>query len=178
MDRQKQTWLWINIIGGILVLGSYALGLAAHPGQANALWGNVPQFIRAISTITMLPAALGYLAYSIYLIFVLDLETATINVGAGFKAFNLLYLLVLLPSALWMPLTFAYLANPLPILWLADRLVLAVVGLAGLGILSALMSIQPRKPIWAFRAAIVGCIFFCVQTAVMDALIWSNLFLK
>jgi hypothetical protein len=177
MDRIKKTLLWINIIGGILVPGSYAWGLVTHPGQANALWGNVPQLWRTLSTAAMLPAALGYLVFTGYLLFVLDPGSARINVGAGFKAFNLLYLLILIPSALWMPLTWAYLANPLPVLWLADRLALLLVGLAGLGMLSALMSIQPRKPAWIFWAAVVGCVLFCIQTAFMDALIWGNMFL-
>jgi hypothetical protein len=125
----------------------------------------------------MFLAALGYFAFTTFLIFVLDLETAQIKIQAGFKAFNVLYAAILIPSALWMPLTFAYLAHPGNLLWLADRLVLSIVGLAALGMLSALLNIQPRKPAWFFWLAFTGSAFLTIQTALLDALIWTNYFL-
>ena len=125
----------------------------------------------------MLPAALGYIAYTLFLLLSPDLETSLLKHPAWFKAFNILYILILIPSALWMPLTFSYLAHPNPIVWLAVRLILDMVGLAGLGMLFALLRIQPRKPAWAFWLACMGCVFFCIQTVVMDAMLWSNLFL-
>ena len=177
MDSRKKTLLLINIIGGAAVLGSYAWGLATHPGQGNALWGAVPQILREISTVTMLLAAAGWLIFYIFLLFKVDLDTVRINLGAGFKAFSVLSLAVLLPSALWMPVTFAYIAHPSTLIWMVDRLVLILVGLASLGLLSALMNIQPRKPALFFWLAFGGCALLCIQTALMDALIWANFFL-
>ena len=177
MHPQKKVMLWINILGGIAVLGSYAWGLAIHPGSGDSLWGGVPQWLRTISTTNMFLAALGYLVFTTFLLFILDLETATIHIQAGFKAFNMLYAVILIPSALWMPLTFAYLAHPGSLLWLVIRLILFVVGLASLGMLSALLNIQPRKPAWLFWLAFSGSIFLVIQTALLDAMIWSNFFL-
>ena len=176
MHSQKKTLLWINLLGGIAVLGSYAWGLTTHPGSGNALWGGTPQWLRAVSTANMFLAALGYLTCTVFLFF-LDLETVQIKVQAGFKAFNVLYAAILVPSALWMPLTFAYIAHPSGLLWLADRLLLFIVGLAALGMLSALLNIQPRRPAWFFWLAIAGGIFLVFQAAVLDALIWTNYFL-
>jgi hypothetical protein len=176
MHLQKKIMLWIIILGGIAVIGSYAWGLATHPGNGMALWGGVPQWLRTISTANMFLAALGYIIFTSYLL-VLDLETTRVNIRAGFKAFNVLYAAILIPSALWMPLTFAYIANPGNLLWLAVRLVLFIVGLAALGMGSALMSIQPRKPAWFFWLAATGCVFFVIQTALLDALVWANAFL-
>jgi hypothetical protein len=176
MDRRKKNLLWISLLGGIAVLGSYALGLVSHPGQGTALWGGVPQYLRVINIVSMSLAALGWLIFTSYLLFVLDLETARISLGAGFKAFSVLSAAVLIPSALWMPITFAYLAHPGSLVWLADRLVLILTGLASLGLLSALLNIQPRKPVWSFWLAFTGCVLFCIQTALMDALIWTNFF--
>ncbi len=176
MHGQKKTMFWINILGGIAVLGSYAWGLSTHPGGVNALWGGLPQWLRSLYTVGIILAALGYLAFTSFL-FALDPETTQINIQAGFNTFNILYAAILIPSALWMPLTFATLAHPGSLLWLADRLLLSIVGLAALGLLSALLNIQPRKPAWIFWLAFAGGVFFAIQTALLDALIWTNYFL-
>jgi hypothetical protein len=176
VDRHKKVLLWINILGGIAVLGGYAWGLANHPTGADALWGGVPAWLRSIFIVNMVLAALGYLAFTAYLLFVLNLETAQVNIRAGFKAFHVLYVAILIPSALWMPLTFATLAHPGNQIWLADRLVLFIVGLASLGLLSALLNIQPRRPAWFFWLAFGGGIFFAIQTALLDALVWTSYF--
>ena len=42
MNAQQWTLIGINVLGGILVLGSYVQGLMAHPDNRNALWGSVP----------------------------------------------------------------------------------------------------------------------------------------
>lgn len=176
MDHRKKVLLWLNILAGTVVLVSYAWGLATHPSAVDALWGGIPPWLRTICTVNMILAALGYLAFTAYLLFVLDLETVHLGIQAGFKAFNVLYALILVPSALWMPLTFAYLAHPGNLLWLAIRLVLFIVGLAALGLLSALLNIRPREPTWFFWLAFSGAIFFVIQTALLDTLIWTYFF--
>jgi hypothetical protein len=175
MHPQKKLMLWINFLGGIAVLGSYAWGLVTHPGNGNSLWGGMPQWLRTISTVNMVPAALGYLTLTAFLLS-LNPETAQVKIQTGFKAFNVLYAAILIPSALWMPLTFAFLANPSSLLWLAVRIVLFIVGLAALGMLSALMNIQPRRPAWFFWLAYAGSLFLVLQTALLDALIWTAYF--
>jgi hypothetical protein len=175
MHPQKKIMLLINLIGGIAVLGSYAWGLTSHPGSGNELWGRVPQWLRLLSTADMFLAALGYLTFTAFLL-VLDLETTQINLQAGFKAFNVLYSAILVPSALWMPLTYSYLAYPNSLIWLMDRLVLFIVGFASLGMLSALLNIKPRRPAWFFWLAFTGAIFLVIQTALLDALVWTTFF--
>jgi hypothetical protein len=122
----------------------------------------------------MVLAAAGYILFTVYLLFVLDPDKVKINIRAGFKGFNVLYLLILIPSALWMPLTYAMLDNPNNLIWLAIRIALMLVGLGGLGLLSALLSIQPRSRV--LLTAFIGCIFFCIQTVLLDALVWPNFF--
>jgi hypothetical protein len=97
MHPQKKYMLWINILGGIAVLGSYAWGFITHPDAGNALWGGVPQWLRIIYTSNKLLAAFGYLSFTIFLLFFLDIETARIDTSAGFKAFNVLYTAILTP---------------------------------------------------------------------------------
>jgi hypothetical protein len=105
------------------------------------------------------------------------LEAEHVRVGElGFGAFVWSYAAVLAASALWMPLTFAMLDTPSPWLWLAIRAVLVVVAVGSLAILIAVSTAAPRPDGWAHRLAVGGAIAFCVQTAVLDALIWPAYF--
>jgi hypothetical protein len=174
MKGQKKTLLLINLLGGSAVLGSYAWGALAHPGSASLLWGGIPAGAAPFFVASMILAAIGYLLFTGYLLFVLDPAKVKINIRAGFKGFHVLTLLMLVPSALWMPLTHAMLANPSNLLWLAIRFALMLVGLGGLGMLSALLSIRPRSRL--LLAAFIGGIFFCIQTVLLDAFIWPNYF--
>jgi len=174
MSKQKSILLAINILGGCAVLGSYAWGLLTHPGTAEILWGGIPLKAVPFYVLSMGLAAVGYFIFTLYLLFVLDPTAVKINTRAGFSGFNFLYLLILIPSALWIPLVYAMLENPGNLTWLAIRIVLMLVGLGGLGMLSALLSIQPRsRPL---LAAFIGCLFFCIQTVLLDALVWPNFF--
>jgi len=89
---------------------------------------------------------------------------------------NVLYAGILIPSALWLPLTFAMIESPGGLLWLTIRLVLALVGLSSVGLLFSLLRLRPRPRGWAFALGVAGCTAFCVQTAVLDALVWPAFF--
>jgi hypothetical protein len=174
MTKDQKILLGINILGGTAVLGSYAWGLIAHPGTGGLLWGNVPAGAIPFYVASMILAAIGYILFTVYLLFILDPVKVKINIRAGFNGFRTLYLLILIPSALWMPLTYAMIAAPSNLIWFGIRLALMLVGLGGLGMLSALLSIQPRSRL--LLAAFIGCIFFCIQTVLLDALVWPNFF--
>jgi Na+-translocating ferredoxin:NAD+ oxidoreductase RnfA subunit len=90
--------------------------------------------------------------------------------------FNIFYSIILVPSALWMPLTFLAVEQASPgLLWLV-RIDLWVVATASLSLLLALLNVEPRQPRWAHRLAIVGSLGFCLQTVVFDALVWVTFF--
>ena len=40
--RIQTQFLWVNIIGGIAVLGGYIFALLSHPETRSDLWGGVP----------------------------------------------------------------------------------------------------------------------------------------
>jgi hypothetical protein len=84
--------------------------------------------------------------------------------------------MILLPSALWMPLTFAMLESPSEGLWWTIRLTLAAVGICSLGLLAGLVAVRPRSPSLAHKLAIAGSLAFCLQTAILDALVWPAYF--
>jgi hypothetical protein len=176
MHPQKWLMVVINIVGGIAVLGSYALGILTHPNAGQILWAGVPQSIRPFYTAGMLLAALGYFAFTYFILFRLDPQATRVTHRFGFGLFNTLYALILFPSALWMPLTFlAVERSGLAIYWLV-RLVLAVVGIASVGLFVALLKVTPPRPLWAQRLALVGSAAFLIQTAILDAIVWGAFF--
>jgi hypothetical protein len=173
---QKRILLALNVVGGVAVLGSYYAGFATHPESADALWGGVPEGLKSFYTVSMLLAAAGYFPFTAFLLFCVDADRARILGRFGFAWFNLLYALILIPSALWMPLTFSLIDTWSPGLWVAIRVVLALVGIGSLGLLAALITLTPARPRALRLLAIAGAVAFCVQTALLDATVWPAYF--
>ncbi len=176
MDGSKRLFLAINVLGGLAVLGSYAQGLGSHPELRQAMWGGVPETWKPVYTVSMLLAAVGYFPTFSYFLLGLDAQRARFGERFGFGLVNALYVGVLLPSALWMPLTVVMLQSPSTLTWVAIRVVLALVGLSALGLLVALLRVRqaPRGLWWGL--AVVGLLPFCFQTAFLDALVWPAWF--
>jgi len=176
MHSKKWLMLLINLLGGAAVLGSYVWGFRTYPGASDALWGGVPENIRPFITANMLLAAAGYFAFIHFTLFRLDATHSQVFGRFGIGLFNLLYAAILLPSALWMPVSIlAIEQGSQSFVWLA-RLLLVVVGLASLGLFFALLKVTPAQPRWAQRLAVIGSIPFCIQTVLFDAILWGVLF--
>jgi hypothetical protein len=167
----------INVVGGIMVLGSYAHGLITHPANRDAIWGGVPETIKPLYTANMLFAAAGYLAFTYFILFRLNPDNAQLANLSGYKVFYIIYALILFPSALWMPLTYAALDHPgSSLCYWAVRITLAIVGLASLALLGVLLSLHSSESSPTYWLAVAGSVFFCIQTAVLDAIVWSAYF--
>ena len=176
MHAQQWILLAVMAVGGIAVIVSYVQGFAAHPGGAETLWGGVSGGLRILNYVTMILAALGFFAFSYWLFFQLNPDDVQIGSRVGFWLYYLIFLVILIPSALWMPLTFSYLNNPTTIGWVGVRLVLALVGIGSLALLWAIIVTNPRGANIAYWFAIGGAAAFSLQTAVMDMFIWPALF--
>jgi len=124
----------------------------------------------------MLTAAAGYFAFSYFIIFRLDPAEVAATNSFSYTMFILAYALILFPSAMWMPLTFAMLEKPSRLLWWAIRVTLFIVGIGSLGLLALLLILNHDEPTWLFWLAVAGAILFCIQTAVLDALVWPIYF--
>jgi hypothetical protein len=123
MTGQQIILLVINVIGGIAVIGSYIFGLSGQTGAANTLWGGLPTAVRPVYGISMILSALGYFAFIYFILFHVDPAEAAIAGRFGYALFYAIFLVILMPSALWMPLTKAYVAHPNDGLWIAIRAV-------------------------------------------------------
>lgn len=176
MHRQKLALLVTILLGGSAILVSYASALLADPATLQGAWGGVTGQLRQVYVVFQLLAALGYFAYTYFILFRLDPSEAQIANRFGFWAFNLLYLAILIPSAMYMPLTFQMLKQPSTGVWGAIRVVLAIVGLASLGLIGSLLALRPRHPVWAYWLAVAGSVAFSIQTALLDAVIWPAVF--
>lgn len=175
MVAQQVILLVINVVGGIAVISSYIFGINAQSGGANVLWGGVPAGIRPVYTVSMVLSAVGYFAFLYFIFFKLTPDEVTIANRFGFWMFYVIFLLILIPSALWMPLTNLYVGNPGLGLKFIVRSVLVVVGLASIGLVWALLTLQTRTPAVPYWLAVAGSGYFAFHTMVLDGIIWSAL---
>ena len=167
---------WIVLLGGVAVLVSYAYVLVVDPATRAGLWGDVPQALLPGYVVSMVLAAAGFGAFTYFLFVHVDPDRTRIAGRFGYTLFQGLYLLILIPSALWLPLTSAMIQEPSSLLWLSIRLVLALVGLSGVALLLALLSLRQRQPATAYWLAVAGAVAFCIQTAVLDLFVWTAFF--
>jgi len=173
MEIPQIILLVINLLGGGLIIFSYLHGLKKYPAERGAVWGGVPNRLKPWYTVSMLLAAVGYLI-CLYFIF-LGLDWANLSLGAVVLLY-ICTLMTLFPSALWMPLTFGMLHQPSLWRWRLTRLTLAIVGFGSLGLLGTLVWISGYEGLAIYWLAIVGMALFCVQTALLDALVWTYYF--
>jgi len=175
MHRQTRSLIVLNVIGGFAVLVSYAMGLGSESSVGAALWGGVPESIRPLYTVNMFLAAAGYFLFTPYILFRLQPGQIRIAGRFGYRLFHLLYALVLFPSAIWLQLTELMIAQPSAWMWAVVRLDLALVGLGSLGLLVSLLALTSAAPRGRVLA-IVGTLPFCLQTALLDAIVWPAFF--
>ena len=176
MGTQQIILLAINIVGGAAVIGSYIFGLNVQTGGANVLWGGVPENIRPVYGVSMILAAFSYFAFIYFIFFRLVPGEVLIGGRFGFSLFYAIFLVILIPSAFWMPLTNVYVGNPSTGMWIWVRTVLALVGLASIALVWALLNLQVKVPGIAYWLAVVGSGYFTFHTAILDALVWAALF--
>jgi len=175
MHPEQRSLAALNAVGGALVLASYWLAFGGTPELRAGLWGGVPEALRPLYTTNMLLAAAGYFPFTWLLVFRTRPEDGLPG-GRPYRLLHLLYGLILLPSALWLPLTARMLAAPSAGLWAAIRIDLALVGLGATGLLVVLAALALRRRDALGWAALAGILPFWLQTAVLDAIVWPAYF--
>ncbi len=163
----RSLFVLLNIIGGLAVLGSYAWGIGLFPELRDAFWGGVPEGIRGLYTVNMFLAAAGYIAAFTFFMTHLDKHQ--------FSRLYWCYFLVLLPSALWLPLTVAVLLEPGELLWRFIRVDLLAVALGGILIIKHVWKTEGASTV-ARALVTVGLFFFSLQTLVLDGFVWPAYF--
>lgn len=176
MPAKKWLLIFIILIGGSAVLASYIDGALNYPGAGQILWGGMPQMVRSLSTANMLPAAAGFFVFTSFILMRFDSQITLFNHRFGFGLLSMLYAAILIPSALWLPLTILAVEQASQVLLWVVRLILVIIALASLGLLFVLLKAKPPQSSLAHRTAIIGSLFFCLQTVIFDAILWGALF--
>lgn len=166
----KRLFVAINLLLGPLVPASYVWSAQRWPEQLGGLWGGIPDAWQTPYTANMPLAALGYLAFT-WLFFRHSDEGFAGPLSQG--RINLAYVLVLVPSMVWMPLTSYALATGTD-WWWTIQLVLAAVAVGSLVLLYGTLTAEHEGR--ARTIARVGAVFFCLQTVVLDAIVWPRYF--
>ena len=169
MSSRSLFWL-LNVVGGTAVLGSYAWGFVRHPQKMPLMWGGVETAWRPFYVVGMCLAAFGYLAMAALIQHVSDNIT-----DRTWSAILWPLLLILIPSALWLPLTLRYAEQPAGVTWWGIRLVLWAVAAGAVWLTVTVWHLgSPRSGLWL--VAFIGMLLFTFHTAVLDATIWPAKF--
>ena len=157
-------------------MGSYAHALLKNTELRSELWGAVPDHIRPYYIICMFLAAIGYFFFTGYILQYVSFDTTQIFGCYNFTIINLLYAGFLIPSTLWIYMTFAMIINPSVLLWIGIRIILFTVGFSSIGLFLAFFFSNFEKSSWLFYAGIAGLIPFSIQTMILDAIVWPYYF--
>jgi len=171
VEAQRRALLVLIAVGGSAVLGSYVLAFVYAPAVEADLWGGIPDSWRGFYTVNMFLAAAGFFPATVLLGFKTPLDAFRDQTGVPWDGLIAAYAAILVPSALWLPLLAFYGADPTPMLWLAIRVVLFLVG-AGASVVAYMLirrAAHGPTPAWV---AVMMFFFFWLQTMVLDALIW------
>lgn len=176
MATKQIIFIVINLIGGFLVIGSYVYTLKAGTQGQNALWGGVPKNARGFYTVSMILSALSFFIFTSFILFKVNTKEATVGSLSAYFLFTLFYILILLPSAVWTPLTLNFIQSQKNTVWILIRIVLFLVALGALGVLTTLLLLKPKPSGLFYWSAIVGVAIFFLHTFVLDSLIWPAVF--
>ncbi len=176
MPRSNLALALLNALGGAAVLASYAYAFSYSSELRTGLWGGVPASLQPIYTINMLLAAAGYFPFTWLFVVRTKPDAFRAITGFDYALLFVLYALVLIASALWLPMTARMLLAPDPQLWFGIRFVLALVAIGSTGILLLAFRFARTQGGVATWAAAIGAIPFFVQTAILDAIVWPAYF--
>lgn len=170
MKINQKLFLTINLIGGILVLTSYYWGIQSDKG-IEAFWGGVPNDLRSVFMFSMLISATSFFIFSIYIFKNIRTELLQSSLG-GVLPYLILFGVIQLASALWMPLVGIMISNPTTILWIGIRMVLIAVPLAALVIFFLLLKLSPKQSDFFYYSTLISLTIFLIHTGILDAVIW------
>ena len=173
----KNIFLFVNIIGGLLVLGGYVLGITFYPEYNEALWGGVKGTLRNIFTISMLPAAVGYLTFCYVTMFKNGAEAINRNSVLGQNPVSVLSAIFLASAAVWMPTLIAYIHTSESYWWVLSvtSLWVTALSLLTLTIITATTSLSKISQA-SKNAAVIGIAYITFHCLVIDAIVWVSMY--
>ncbi len=175
--KNKRSLIILILVGGMLVLGSYGLVIRENADTMSAMWGEVPEGFMPFYQANMVWGVAGYFFYTTYLLFMMPEGATGFSAQLENRLLLVFYALILFPSALWTPLTLIMVSHPSSLTWMFIRIVLVLTGAGSLGLLYLLLRARPKKLSLFYLLAVVGSIGFCLQTVLLDAVMWPIFFM-
>ena len=175
----KIVLLSINLIFGSMVLLSYYFGVnrLKEAGQDPALlWGGVPDVLQPIIVTFMFLGAVGYFFFTYNFLVNVPAEVLFFN-KFKYWSLHILYLLVFIPSMLWIYQTINYMESGTQFDWILTVVILFTVAIASVLLLLFTIDLKPsNNPM--YLPSVIGAIIFTFHTLFLDGLIWTVFFHK
>lgn len=162
--------------GCLLVVGSYVSVFWEPADVRSGLWGGLPDWLRSLNLPNMLLAAIGFFPLSWLLLVETDRPAFERESRLSYGVVLAAYALLLVPSALWLPLTVDMIENPDPMRWISIRIVLFAAAAGAIILLWLCLRLARARPRTAAWLGVAGALPLVLQTAVFDALIWPAYF--
>ena len=175
---QKMILLFINLIFGSLVLWSYYSGVTKNPDLSLKLWGGVPEVLRSFIVSFMFISALGYFFFTYNFLVNVDLKNTIFLNRFPSWSLHVVYLLILVPSSLWIDLTFKYLRSGQSLDWIYVVSVLYCVAIASILLFLFVIDSGDTKKTFIYLASSLGASCFVFHTLFLDGILWTTFFHK
>jgi len=175
---QKLLLLFINLVFGSLVLWSYYIGVTKNPELSLKLWGGVPEILRPFIVSFMFISALGYFFFTYNFLVNIDLNNIIFLNRFPSWSLHIVYLLILIPSSLWIDFTFKYLKSGYTIDWIYVVSILYCVGLASILLFLFVIDSGDSKKTFLYIASTIGVSCFVFHTLFLDGILWTIFFHK
>ena len=170
---QKTTLILINLIFGSLVLLSYYNGLNQQPELSSKLSGGVPTIIRPFIVGSMFVSAFGFFFFTYNFLVNADVDKTLFLGRFNYWTLHLMYLLVLIPSMLWIDFTFKYMLSGTSFDWIVVVATLFCVALASIFLFLFTIDMKSDGNTFIYLASVVGVSFFTFHTLFLDFLVWT-----
>lgn len=171
----KITLVLINLIFGSLLLFSYYNGVTKNPDLSAKLWGGVPESLRTFIVVSMFISAIGYFFFTSNFIFNVNLHEKKFLGRFPGWSLHIIYLLILIPSSIWIDLTFQYLKSGVPLHWVYVLSALYCVGLSSILLFLFVVDSGNSNQI-IYLISVIGAGFFVFHTMFLDGLLWTTFF--
>ena len=172
-----RSFLIVNVIGGVAVLGGYAGFLSVFPEQRDSLWGGIEGGWQSVFVISMFGAAAGYLIFTCCVLFRSAPTGFSSRLMKSKQSVSTLSAVFLGAAAVWMPATITYLDTGSLAWWIIAVASLWITALA-LVAMTAIVVLSPSAIPSPFARimAIVGISYITFHCLVFDAIVWVSLF--
>lgn len=172
--EETTTFLIVNIVGGILVLGSYLVYISQFPQESSQLWGGVSKKIQRLIVPFMFLAAGGYLLTGWWFWQTIDPEFLGFAGNLGYTGIITLFGIFLGFSTAWIPTAIKAIQTRSTRWKITTYGVLIVVSISCLIILFLICTatVETSKSPIGKNLAIIGWCFLCFQTVILDGLFW------